>query len=470
MRSVRTHSLIRTALLAALSTFAPTLALANAVTAQPISADPSAGPVADHDRAKDPTKLETDDHRLAHPKLRDYLLGVPRALLLPLGLVELGLGAIGKSALECDQKHHVADQLRAAVTSADGKVGIRPAFEYQQDFHPTAGLQYFYGRLWHGTKITVSTQIGTKNNLLSTGHINIPILEHRLFLDLDGKYRKRDDELYTGIGMATTTPYARYGVDQGDASVKFTVKFRQILKIDVSTAYGARSFNDGARYDGDAQINDVYCAHASTGPCRVPKVLDSAVPRFNEGTRFIRQHFGGHLDSRASELSAGNFFDINVDYTQGVAGDPSRYLRVYGRAGTALALWKHRVIYFSVRASDETSFDGSTIPFSELSTLGGSNDLRGFRVGRFRERSMLMATLEYRWPVWTWLDGALFADYGGVYGALFKGVDLKTLRPDVGFAFIAHADDKVIIRIQFAYGFGFGGGSRFMLNGPDNPS
>jgi outer membrane protein assembly factor BamA len=204
--------------------------------------------------------------------------------------------------------------------------------------------------------------------------------------------------------------------------------------------------------------------------CVVPGVIDSAVPGFHEGTQFIRQHIGGHIDSRPSELNSGNFLDINVDYTKGIAGDRSSYIRVYGRAGTAFELWKHRALYLSVSASDEANFDGAYIPFSELTVLGGPDNLRGFRVGRFRDKSMILATLEYRWPVWVWLDGAVFVDYGGVYGPLFEGVNLHTLRPDIGFSFIAHAGNNVLVRIQFAYGFGYRGGFRFVLNGPENPS
>ena len=363
-----------------------------------------------------------------------------------------------------------ADEVRSPLTSEDEKVGIRPAFEYQQSFHPTAGLQSFYGRLWHGARISVSTLIGSKDNLLASGRVHVPLVRKRLFLELRGSYRKRSDELYAGLGMSATTPFARYGVDQGDASLTLSARPRSFVTLEESTAYGDRELNDGAEYDGDPKIDDVYCAHASTGPCRFPRVLDAAVPRFEQGTRFVRQHIGGHLDSRESELSAGNFVDLDVDYTHGVGRDASSYLRVSGRAGTAFSLSKRHVIYFSVRASDQARFHGSVIPFSELSTLGGPSDLRGFAAGRFRDQSMVLATLEYRWRAWSWLDGAVFADYGGVYGPLFKGLDLRTMRPDVGFAFFAHVGNQVVVRIQLAYGFGFRGGSRLVLDGPQDPS
>ena len=57
------------------------------------------------------------------------------------------------------------------------------------------------------------------------------------------------------------------------------------------------------------------------------------------------------------------------------------------------------------------------VPFQELRQLGGLNSLRGFRSGRFHGRSVVMATLAYRYPVWTLFDAEWFYELGNAFGA-----------------------------------------------------
>ena len=54
------------------------------------------------------------------------------------------------------------------------------------------------------------------------------------------------------------------------------------------------------------------------------------------------------------------------------------------------------------------------MPFFLQPTLGGSEDLRGFREYRFRDRNMVVFNAEYRWEAFSGLDLAAFADAGQV--------------------------------------------------------
>ena len=54
------------------------------------------------------------------------------------------------------------------------------------------------------------------------------------------------------------------------------------------------------------------------------------------------------------------------------------------------------------------------MPFYLMPTLGGNDTLRGFREYRFRGPHAILAQAEYRWEIWSGLDGALFYDAGKV--------------------------------------------------------
>ena len=100
-------------------------------------------------------------------------------------------------------------------------------------------------------------------------------------------------------------------------------------------------------------------------------------------------------------------------------------------------------------------------------TLGGPNDLRGFRVQEFRGYSSMFGTIEYRWPLLKWVETEIFADYGGVFGKNYQGIGATQMQPDIGFGFRLHSRDRFFVRMQFAYGFD--GGWQVYLTGQNFP-
>jgi len=78
-------------------------------------------------------------------------------------------------------------------------------------------------------------------------------------------------------------------------------------------------------------------------------------------------------------------------------------------------LARHR--RFAVRGVLEKLWplNGKEIPFYELSVLGDAYTLRGYDEDRFRDLGSLLFNVEYRYPVWDFLDAVLFVDAGQVY-------------------------------------------------------
>lgn len=91
------------------------------------------------------------------------------------------------------------------------------------------------------------------------------------------------------------------------------------------------------------------------------------------------------------------------------------------------------------------------IPFYLQPIVGGSDDLRGYRFFRFTDRNAVVYNAEYRWEVFSGLDGALFFDAGKVmprrgmlafseletsagFGLRFNAQNVTAVRIDVGFS------------------------------------
>lgn len=88
------------------------------------------------------------------------------------------------------------------------------------------------------------------------------------------------------------------------------------------------------------------------------------------------------------------------------------HLVFYAGRQTAGAIWEKRVLD-RIRAWLTTA-DGQ-VPFYDLASLGGSESLRGYRRGRFRDRGAVFATATYKYPVWKLLDGELFYETGRTF-------------------------------------------------------
>ncbi len=86
------------------------------------------------------------------------------------------------------------------------------------------------------------------------------------------------------------------------------------------------------------------------------------------------------------------------------------------------------------------------IPESALYKLGGQDSLRGYRDDQFRGRDMYLRTVEYRFPIVSKVQGALFTDFGaawdtgwtpsGTHASVGVGVQIQTpvgpIRLDLG--------------------------------------
>jgi outer membrane protein assembly factor BamA len=94
---------------------------------------------------------------------------------------------------------------------------------------------------------------------------------------------------------------------------------------------------------------------------------------------------------------------------------------------------------------------GAEIPFTELITLGGSEPMEGFVEGRLADRSALVATLQYRWPIWIWLDGAMRAEVGNVFGEHLAGFDMSLMRFSGTLGFASTSSEE---GLEMVVGFG----------------
>jgi outer membrane protein assembly factor BamA len=119
-----------------------------------------------------------------------------------------------------------------------------------------------------------------------------------------------------------------------------------------------------------------------------------------------------------------------------------------------------RVLALRARTVMTDADSDAEVPFYFQPTLGGPDDLRGFRHFRFRDRNTLLFQAEYRWEIFTAVDGAIFYDIGKV-APRRQDFHLSEFERDFGIGFRFGTANGVFLRIEGA--FGSAAGTHFIL-------
>jgi outer membrane protein assembly factor BamA len=421
----------------------------------------------------DPSRGDSYDGLHHEPGWRDDALALPRIVLAPVRLVFKGLAVPIHHLLDWDEVHHVHEQILAAVTTRDGLVGLRPAFQYSISFAPIIGLRFFDQKLLgHGTDFEATAMTGGVHILYGELSARPMPPDRALEVTVRSSYSKRDDLIFAEIGYATVDPNwhayrSRYGIDALDAGGTLTYAARPGLYLDVGTMFGLRRFGNGRQIADEKPIMEVYCQRDLAGLCKPNTVDEVIVPGFAKGTQFFRGGVTLRADSRDNwyRPSSGALVEVGAEWTHGIGFDQSQYVHGHAAVSAVLDLWRRsRTLIVRIEAHDLEPIGYTPVPFSELIVLGGPDTFRGFRPGRFRNYSSLFTGLEYRWPIWMWMDATVFGEYGGVFGRGFDGFAFDRMLPDVGGGVRLRSSDSFFARAQIAYGWGDGWQAFFSVN------
>ncbi len=111
---------------------------------------------------------------------------------------------------------------------------------------------------------------------------------------------------------------------------------------------------------------------------------------------------------------------------------------------------QRRVIALRGKIESTDPHPGNRVPFYLQPSLGGAEDLRGFRPFRFYDNNAALLNGEYRWEVFSGLDMALFVDAGRVFDDWHQ-INFRQLETDYGFGFRFNVRNDVFMRIDTGF-------------------
>jgi outer membrane protein assembly factor BamA len=305
-----------------------------------------------------------------------------------------------------------------------------------------AGLEYLRDDLLNGEMTArASAQVSTRAYQKYQLETMFPkIAGDRVSIDLIASYRNFGGLNYYGPGpLSRLTGRSNYRLE--DASFDGIVGITPTKYWKLGTSAGYLMTNVGPGSD-----RRFISSERQYSPLVAPGI--------DQQTDFTRYSVFTQLDFRDDAIgpkSGGNYVFQHSWYS-----DRVRQRFDFRRMDLDLEqhipfLNRTRRIVLRAKGTFTETDNNKPVPFYLQPIVGGSDDLRGYRFFRFTDRNAVVYNAEYRWEVFSGMDGALFFDAGKVmprrgqlafsnletsagFGLRFNARNATFLRLDVGFS------------------------------------
>ena len=325
--------------------------------------------------------------------------GLELAAAAPGRLVYLPFQVVGFSlrktvTLVWDER--ILYRARELLTFADGRVGVLPLA------NSLSGT---------GARVFVNDVVGDVDaGLISTFGASASSRQHHL-LSLEGPghrtfsayYRSEPKDGYYGLGH--------------DTRERDKTSFRQkdiYLQVTSQRPLGERVSLD---WDINYHRTEIDEGESKGTPSTTHVYPPGTLPGINGKIDFFEMGFalrGLFVDVPGSP-TRGNRIRLRFAYRQSVDDDEFSHLRVGFLSEQFIALFYRRTVSLQIGADWRFDPFDNEIPFYDLASLGGTEILRGFKRGRFRDNGVSYAVGTYKFPVWQLIEGTLFYESGRVF-------------------------------------------------------
>lgn len=368
----------------------------------------------------------------------DILAWPVRVVLFPLWLVNefilrRPLGAVVKAS----ERGQWIEQAQDFFSfGARNQVTIYPSALFDFGLLPSVGFNLTWKYLGAEDN-TLKVHFGTWGfdwlNLKAEDTYDLSKSEHLVF---GATFTRRRDNPFFGIGPRT----------KQDDRVRFAFQTFEVAPGYLRDFGTSSTFETSAGFRGLDYFDGTCCGDPSLGDAIASGRL-APPPGLGHGYIGGFQRASLSLDSRRQRPAPGSGLRAEVhEETMYVVdervGAPRRsWIRYGGAVGGALDITgTQRVLALTVDAELADPIIGE-IPFTEQVALGGKGGLMsGYIRNRLVDRSAAVATLQYTWPIWVYLDGLAHVAAGNVFGTHFDQFSFEKSRLSAGIGLRSNGD------------------------------
>lgn len=239
-------------------------------------------------------------------------------------------------------------------------------------------------------------------------------------LALRAQYRKEPWELFFGLGNnSLEANKVNYNPEHSNFQVVGTWEMAPSWDFEISGGYNSYNIFDGEDPKLEGNVTNILSKFSFS-----PDVM--------RGARFWTAGAALNHDWRNSKgrTTSGGQEIIDVTYNKSTRDfDELEFWRISVDLRQHLELFKQRTLAFRALVQSVDISDNSPIlPFYLKTSMGGPDNLRGYRGNRFLDNDAVLASVEYRYPLLEVIDAFIFADEGRVFPNIsddFKWHDWK---------------------------------------------
>jgi outer membrane protein assembly factor BamA len=265
------------------------------------------------------------------------------------------------------------------------------------------------------------------------------LADERVQVDLLAQYRNFGGINYYGPGPdSQKTGRTNYRLE--DNSYDGTVMWKPYGPLRLGATGGWVNVNVGPGINERfASVDETYSPQQAIGIDRQTNFLRGGVV----GAIDWRDNPGGPRRGGLYQVRLTQYSDrgINLHDFRRVDFEVQQYIPFFN---------ERRVIALRAKNTITDAGSGKSVPFYLQPTVGGSDDLRGFRPFRFYGDNAMVLNAEYRWETFSGLDMALFVDAGKVSGARDRW-NLNDLEGSAGFGFRFNVRNAVFMRVDVGF-------------------
>jgi hypothetical protein len=312
------------------------------------------------------------------------------------------------------------------VFGEDSNYGLVPSAYLDFGLLPSVGFYFFgndVGKKGHDLRLHAATW--------GEDWISVTAKERFRFYDgyrasLRAEFTRRQDLIYAGVGPESLeSDRRRFGSNLLDLSAEFETNPARPSYVATQLGVRTREFHEGGCCDDPSLFADV------------ARGLVPSPPGRGNTYQLAFTQIAGAIDSRRTGVDASRS-GVRLDAFVRPSFDlrhasPASFVRFGASLGGAWEVHHRRTVSLTLGSQMVEPLGRDTdIPFTELVSEGGAGAFGGFRPGRLLGRSSAYGTVRYSWPVWVFLDGAMHATIGNVFGEHFDGLRPGNARASAG--------------------------------------
>lgn len=378
------------------------------------------------EKEKTPQEKTEYPKKLKSKKTWEYIVNFPgRILFLPFWLLDQAMKPVLSLVGIAPQ---VKSKLAKFLISADGRRGVLPTYQPRTG----AGLKFFLKDFPNpDSRLTLSSRFWLRWRQDYSLRLQRLSLGGPIVSDIWICYRYFPDEDFFGIGNDSKLEERKnFSIRQFIAQASFGLDIKQKTNLSAILGFDKNSISGGMNPDIESIMD-------------LPTHEKDFIPGLYDHPAFLSLHFQLLHDSKDRKANPSKGWETNAK--GGLYWDVNNNTYAFWKISADVTKYVHlfydRTLVFRVAAEITEPVGSKKIPFYYLSELGRTETIRGFNRGRFRDRHMVLCSMEYRFPLMKrdnfqlGLDACYFIDVGQVSQNMFQEFSMKDFHVGFGGGF-----------------------------------